>query len=123
MLFCCIATVLLSIELILFFAMRNAKLLVLSALLSFGLSGQSTLTGSCKNGGTYPSCVGGEVVFTGSNAHGQVHVTVTNSAGKVIDDGDYKTNAGVLTFTENLSFADTYTISVDDVTLLTVTTN
>jgi hypothetical protein len=103
--------------------MITFKLFVLSVLLSLGLSGESTLTGSCKNGGTYPSCVGGEIVFTGPNTHEEAHVTVKNSAGKVIDDGDYKTTAGVLTFTENLSFADTYTISVDDVALLTVTTD
>jgi hypothetical protein len=62
------------------------------------------------------------VVFTGSGYAGQVHVTVTNSSGRVIDDGDYTTNAGILSFTENLSFADTYTISVDSHTVLTVTT-
>jgi hypothetical protein len=108
--------------------MRKTKLFALSALFSLGLLGQSPspLTGGCRNGGAYPSCIGGEIVFTGSNYPTLVHVTVTNSSGKVIDDGDYTTNGGSLTFTENLSFADTYTISVshDEAVLnvLTVTT-
>jgi hypothetical protein len=92
--------------------MKKATLFALATLLSFGLFGQSGITGSCRNGDAYPSCVGGEVVFTGSNYPAQVHVTVTNGSGTVIDDGDYTTTAGTLSFTENLSFADTYTISV-----------
>ena len=103
--------------------MRKIELLVISILLSIGLFGQSGLTGSCRNGGTYPSCVGGEVVFRGSGYPAQVHVTVTNSAGMAIDDGDYTTNNGALSFTENLSFADTYTISVNRQILLAVTTH
>lgn len=103
--------------------MRTIKLIALLALLSLGLFGQSRITGSCQNGGTYPNCIGGEVVFTGSNYQGQVHITVTNSSGQVIDDGDYTTSAGVLTFNENLSFADTYTISVNYQVVLTVTTS
>jgi hypothetical protein len=102
--------------------MRKTKLFTLAALLSSGLFGQSGLTGSCRNGGTYPSCDGGEIVFTGANYPALVHITVTNSSGKVIDDGDYTTNVGNLQFTENLSFADTYTISVNDDAVLTVTT-
>jgi len=103
--------------------MRKTKLFAFLALLSIGLFGQSGVTGSCRNGGTYPSCVGGEVVFRGSGYPAQVHVTVTNSSGMVIDDGDYTTNGGVLSFTENLSFADTYTISVNHQIVLTVTTH
>jgi hypothetical protein len=105
--------------------MRKIMLLAVLALLSailFGQSGPSGLTGRCKNDGTYPSCVGGEIVFTGSNYPAQVHVTVTNSASQEIDDGDYTTNSGILSFTENLSFADTYTISVNHTAVLTVTT-
>jgi len=102
--------------------MRKTMLFAVSALLSVGLFGQSGLTGRCKNDGTYPSCVGGEIVFTGSNYPAQVHITVKNSAAEVIDDGDYTTNGGILSFTENLSFADTYTISVNQEAVLTVTT-
>ena len=91
-------------------------------LLSVGLFGQSGLTGSCRSGGAYPRCVGGEVVFTGPNYPAEVHVTVTNSSGTTIDDGDYKTEGGVLSFTENLSFADTYRIAVNGQFALTVTT-
>ena len=103
--------------------MRKIEIFVVSVLLSIGLFGQSGLTGSCRNGGTYPSCVGGEVVFRGSGYPAQVHVTVTNSSGMVIDDGDYTTNGGSLSFTENLSFADTYTISLKHQFVLTVTTH
>ena len=99
------------------------KLLALSVLLSLNLFGQLSLTGSCPNDGTYPNCIGGEVRFTGSNFPAQVHVKVTNSSGEVIDNADYTTDGGVLTFTENLSFADTYTISVDGKVVLTVTTS
>ena len=102
--------------------MRKTKLFAVSALLSFGLFGQSVVTGNCRNGGEYPRCIGGEVVFTGSNYPAQVHVTVTNSSGKVIDEADYTTTGGSLSFTENLSFADTYTISVNNRVVLTVTT-
>ncbi|MCU1238119.1 MAG: hypothetical protein JWP63_6086 [Candidatus Solibacter sp.] len=48
---------------------------------------------------------------------------MTNSSNTKIDDGDYTTTDGVLSFTENLSFADTYTISVNDNVVLTITTN
>ena len=103
--------------------MRKFSLIAFCALSSALLSGQSGLTGSCPNGGDYPSCVGGEVRFTGSGYADQVHITVTNSAGKQIDDGVYKAKGGALSFTENLSFSDTYTIYVDDTAVLTVTTN
>jgi hypothetical protein len=102
--------------------MRSARLFALLALFSVGLFGQSDVTGRCRNGGGYPNCDGGEVVFTGSGYPGQVHITVTNSSGKAIDDGDYTTSGGALAFTENLSFADTYTISIDGRAILTVTT-
>src|SRR5664279_1839153 len=103
--------------------MRITKLFALSAILLCGLRGQSEVTGSCRVGGTYPNCIGGEVVFTGANYAPQAHVKVTNSAGRVIDDGDYTTNGGVLSFTENFSFADTYSITVDDRVVMEVTTN
>jgi hypothetical protein len=102
--------------------MRKTKIFAFLALLCPVLFGQSAITGSCRNGGTYPNCVGGEVVFTGSNYGILVHVVVTNSSGKVIDDGNYTTTGGILSFTENLSFADTYTISVNNQPVLTVTT-
>ena len=97
-------------------------LFAFAALLCLSLFGQSGITGSCRNGGTYPNCVGGEVVFTGSNYGVLVHVLVTNGSGSVIDDGNYTTTGGNLSFTENLSFADTYTISLNDQAVLTVTT-
>lgn len=103
--------------------MKKTTLFAVLALLAAGLFGQSGLTGHCKNDGTYPSCVGGEIVFTGSSYPGQVHITVKNSSAEEIDDGDYTTNSGILSFTENLSFADTYTILVNQVAVLTVTTN
>lgn len=96
--------------------------LMLSVLFSVGLFGQSGITGSCRNGGTYPACDGGEIIFAGSNYLAQVHITVTNSSGQIIDDGDYVTSGGVLSFTENLSFADTYTIFVDQKAVLTLKT-
>jgi hypothetical protein len=103
--------------------MRIITIFAFLIVLSLSLSGQSGLTGSCRNGGTYPACVGGEVVLTGTSYPAQVHVTVTNSSNTKIDDGDYTTTDGVLSFTENLSFADTYTISVNDHVVLTITTN
>jgi hypothetical protein len=83
---------------------------------------QPTLAGACKSGGAYPQCDGGEIVFTGTNFSGQVHVKVTNSNGDKIDDGDYNTTDGILRFVENLSFADTYTIAVNGKSMLTVCT-
>jgi hypothetical protein len=102
--------------------MYMTKLFAFLALFCFDLFGQSTLTGSCPHDGVYPNCIGGEVRFIGENYPAQVHVTVTNSAGNTIDDGDYTTNGGTLSFTENLSFADTYTISVNGKVVLTITT-
>jgi hypothetical protein len=107
--------------------MRKTTLLTVLALVSLGLFGQSgsvqsAITGRCKNDGAYPSCTGGEIIFSGFNYPAQVHITVTNSAGDLIDDADYTTNGGVLSFTENLSFVDTYTISVNHHIVLTVAT-
>jgi hypothetical protein len=107
-------------------AMRKTTLFAVLALLAaglFGQSGPSGLTGRCKNDGTYPSCVGGEIIFTGSSYPAQDHITVKNGSAEEIDDGDYTTNSGILSFTENLSFADTYTIFVSHVAVLTVATN
>src|SRR5215469_11292020 len=98
---------------ILWSAMKRPGLLAALMLVTLNLCGQSGLTLTCPHGGSVPACVGGEIEFTGSNYGAQVHVTVTNSSGKSIDDGDYMTDNGVLTFTENLSFADTYTITLN----------
>ena len=87
------------------------------------LGDPSGITGGCKKGGEYPHCDGGEIVFSGSDYPAQVHITVTNSSGQVIDDGDYTTRSGALSFTENLSFADSYTIAVDSKPALVVNTN
>lgn len=92
-------------------------------LFAFCVSAQTPIVGSCAHGGTYPSCVGGEIVFTNAGNPGQVHVTVTKSSGDAIDDADYTTSLGVLTFTENLSFPDTYSIAVNGKVLLTVVTS
>ena len=91
-------------------------------LFAITLSGQSGLTGSCPYGGSYPYCVGGEIRFTGTGYGATVRVTVKKSSGQVIDDGEYTTNSGVLSFVENLSFADTYEISINGHVVLTVTT-
>jgi hypothetical protein len=102
--------------------MRTTKLCALLALFSLVLFGQANLAGSCQAGGEYPNCLGGEIVFTGVNYPATVHVTVTNSSGEVIDDGTYTTDGGVLRFVENLSFSDTYRISLNGQIVLTVTT-
>jgi hypothetical protein len=107
--------------------MKRTSHLAVAMLLSLGLFGQasqSPVSGSCQNGGTFPDCVGGETVFTSTKYTGQVHVKVTNSSGEVIDDGYYTTTSeGVLSFFENLSFADTYTVAINDQIVLTVTTH
>lgn len=100
----------------------SIALLVCLSVMLFAGPGEASLSGSCKSGGTYPNCDGGEILFAGSNYSGQVHVIVTNSSGQVIDDGYYTTADGILKFVENLSFADTYSISVNDLTILSVTT-
>lgn len=100
---------------------RIAAILLLAAA-GFGQTPPPVLAGSCQHGGDYPNCVGGEVVFTSSSYAGQVHVKVVNSAGEVIDNGDYSTTNGTLRFVENLSFAGTYTISINGQAVLTVTT-
>ena len=98
--------------------MKIIRLLAALIVLSLALVAQSvgTLTGTCLHGGNpyYPQCISGEVTFTGTNFPGDVRVRVTNSAGDSIDDGMYTVNRGSLTFIENLSFADTYTIRVGD---------
>jgi hypothetical protein len=101
------------------------RYLLLSAMMLFaffGLGAQTPIAGSCAHGGSYPSCVGGEIVFTSSGYPGQVHVKVTRSSGDAIDDADYTTYLGTLTFTENLSFPDTYSIAVNGTVLLTIVT-
>ena len=102
--------------------MYQLRLLWILLLVAPMMFGQSGLTGSCQNGGTYPNCVGGEVIFTGSGFSGQVHVKVTNAAGEVIDEADYTTSGGVLKVLENLSFADTYTVFLNGQAVLTITT-
>jgi hypothetical protein len=99
--------------------MKPTLLLATLTLASVALlsGGQATLTGTCQSGGnpSYPQCVSGEVTFTGTNYNPEVHVKVTNSNGDVIDNSTYSaTVTGNLTFTENFSFADTYTVQIDD---------
>jgi len=52
-----------------------------------------------------------------------VTVYVTNSSNKVLDNSSYSLNGNTLTFTENLSIADTYSISVNGTVMMTVTTS
>ena len=98
--------------------MKPITLFALAVVLSLALVGQSTgtLTGTCQHGGNpyYPQCISGEVSFTGTNFPGDVRVRVTNSSGTSIDDGMYTVTAGKLTFIENLSFPDTYTVQVGE---------
>ena len=93
-----------------------ATLTVFSVAL-LGDGGTHTITGTCQSGGDpyYPQCVSGEVTFVGTNYSDQVKVRVTNSAGSVLDSGSYSTAAdGTVTFTENLSFPDTYSVKIGD---------
>ncbi len=100
----------------------SVLLTLLAAGIAPGQTSPPAISTSCQNGGEFPNCIGGEIAFTGSGYSGQVHVTVTNGAGEVMDDGDYTTADGVLRFVENLSFAGTYTISINGKAVLTVTT-
>ena len=92
-------------------------------LFTLSVGAQTPISGSCAHGGAYPSCTGGEIVFTSAGYPAQVHVTVTKSSGDAIDDADYTTYLGTLTFTENLSFPDTYSIAVNGKVLLTIATD
>src|ERR1051326_8939020 len=79
-------------------AMKSIRHFTTALLFSAALCGQSnppTLSGTCLRDGTYPQCVGGEIVFSGANYASTVHITVSNSAGDDIDQGDYTTNDGV----------------------------
>jgi hypothetical protein len=110
-------------RLILWPVMMKFFILAAAMLFALYLGAQTPIAGSCAHGGTYPACVGGEIVFTSSGYPGLVHVTVTKSSGDAIDDADYTTSSGVLTFTENLSFPDTYSIAVNGKVLLTLVTS
>lgn len=103
--------------------MMKSLMFAAAILFAFSVGAQTPIVGSCAHGGTYPSCVGGEIVFTSSGYPPQVHITVTKSSGDAIDDADYTTSLGVLTFTENLSFPDTYSIAVNGLVVLTIITN
>jgi len=97
--------------------MKPLQFLAIPALFSLALLGQSspTLSGTCQSGGSpsYPQCVSGEVTFVGANYSGTtVHVRVKNSSGLTIDSSYYQVTGGNVAFTENLSFADTYTVRV-----------
>ena len=110
--------------------MRVISIAAVLSLALFAQSGSMILTGSCLHGGNpyYPQCVSGEITFNVSNVAGQTHVRINNTNGDSIDDGLYTPDPGTqtLTFIENFSFADTYTIKVGDgsnAQYYTVTTN
>jgi hypothetical protein len=97
--------------------------------LALSLAGQSStsLTAACQIAGNpaYPDCVDGEVTFTGTGFTGGangIDVRITNSSGKVLDAGQYQVNNGVLSFTENMSIGDTYSVYVAGTLMLTVAT-
>lgn len=115
--------------------MRLTKLLALVVLFSMTMAADKTSpsglhftcgSGPAASGG---DCLPGPVTFTGTNYPNHVHVVVTMSNGRVIDDAFYKAPGGVLSFLEVLDPADTYTVTTaihgghDTVDNLTVTTN
>ncbi len=112
--------------------MNIAKLLVLPAVVTLALfagpSAPSGLSVNCGNGSGGSGCYEGHVTFTGTNYKNHTHVLVTRSDGSVYDDGFYQAPGGVLSFEENLTPPDTYTITTSvkgghDVTdYVTVTT-
>jgi hypothetical protein len=109
------------------------RLISIAAVLSLALfaqSGSMVLTGSCLHGGNpyYPQCISGEITFSVTNVAAQTHVKINNTNGDSIDDGLYTPDAATqtLTFIENFSFGDTYTIKVGEgvnAQTYTVTTN
>lgn len=97
--------------------------------LALSLSGQSSasLTAGCQIAGnpSYPDCVDGEVTFTGTGFSGGangIDVRITTSSGKVLDAGQYQVTNGALSFTENMSSPDTYSVYVGGTLMLTVIT-
>ena len=102
--------------------MKLTKLLFVPLAFSFGLLGGSASPsgitvnclsgGSSSTGGTSTNCNSGQVTFTGTGYPNKVRVVVTNSEGELIDNGLYDTTGGVLSFTEDFSFPDTYTVDI-----------
>ena len=97
--------------------MKLTKVLVIPVLASVALfagkSSPSGLSFNCDDGpGTSSgSCYPGHVTFTGTGYPSHVHVTVTMSDGTPVDDATYLAPGGVLSFTEDLFPADTYTVT------------
>jgi hypothetical protein len=112
--------------------MKITKLFVLPAVVTLALVGgpsePSGLTVTCPDNTAGPTCPAGQVTFTGTGYNNHTNVVVTGSNGTVIDDGFYQAPGGLLSFTEGLSFPDTYTIQLlrkgghDVVETLVVTT-
>jgi hypothetical protein len=94
--------------------MKKVLLLTILGLASVILVGGSTLTPTCVNGvSDNGNCAPGQVTFTGTGFPLSVHVYVKRYSNEATyDDWDYTTNAGVLTFTETLTPADRYTITI-----------
>jgi hypothetical protein len=96
--------------------MNLAKFLtitVLAALALFaGKPNPSGLGFTCDAGTTTSGgCLAGKVTFTGTDYPNHVHVIVTTSSGTVMDDGFYQSPGGILSFTEVLNPAGSYTIT------------
>lgn len=66
---------------------------------------------SCPAMGIAPYCSDGEVNFSGTGYPNKVRVVVTDGLG-TLDDSQYDTTSGFLSFTENLSYAGTYTVDI-----------
>ena len=112
--------------------MNINKLLAVPILVTLALFAGNTppsgLRVHCDDGTSGTGCNAGRVTFSGTNYQNHVHVIVTMSNGTVIDDGFYQAPGGVLSFTEVLSPADTYTVTtsihgghatIDDITVTT----
>ena len=114
--------------------MNITKLLAVPVLVTLALFAGNTppsgLRVHCDDGtpNSGTGCNAGRVTFSGTDYQNHVHVIVTMSNGTVVDDGFYQARGGVLSFTEVLSPADTYTITtsihgghdtIDDFTVAT----
>ena len=94
--------------------MNITKLFAVPVLVTLALFAANTppsgLRFNCDDGTSGTGCFAGRVTFTGTNYQNHVHVVVTMSDGTVVDDGYYQAPSGVLSFSEVLSPADTYTV-------------
>ena len=92
--------------------MKKVLLITLLITGAVALIGSPSLGWTCADGG-YQVCNPGRVTFTGSGYASVVHINVLrNSDSAVYDDFDYDATAGLLSFTETLVPADTYTVTI-----------